>query len=65
MAMRKEYCNPAIFTLYKEPLMIVGFYAIILLVSSYLSSMRMGAGAVVLAQAIVSIPPNPDPPRRR
>jgi alanine-glyoxylate transaminase/(R)-3-amino-2-methylpropionate-pyruvate transaminase len=26
MAMRKEYCNPAIFTLYKEPLMIVEGY---------------------------------------
>lgn len=36
----------------EEPLMIVGFYAIILLVSSYLSSMRMGAGAVVLSLVI-------------
>jgi alanine-glyoxylate transaminase / (R)-3-amino-2-methylpropionate-pyruvate transaminase len=26
LAMRKEYCNPAIFTLYKEPLMIVEGY---------------------------------------
>lgn len=36
----------------EEPLMIVGVYAIILLVSSYLSSMRMGAGAVVLSLVI-------------
>ena len=26
LAMRREYCNPAIFTLYKEPLMIVEGY---------------------------------------
>ena len=26
LAMRKEYCNPAIFALYKEPLMIVEGY---------------------------------------
>jgi hypothetical protein len=37
---------------FEEPLMIVGLYAIILLVSSYLSSMRMGAGAVVLSLVI-------------
>lgn len=36
----------------EEPLMIVGIYAIVMLVSSYLSSMRMGAGAAVLSLVI-------------
>jgi hypothetical protein len=36
----------------EEPLMIVGVYAIILLVSSYISSLRMGTGVAVWSLAI-------------